>query len=417
MRSRNICLFITCSIGLVLLLVNFYFFIYREPDTLLNQTNGQQTNLYFSNETHSLGIYNSTGVNVKKTTEFLFQTSASSSQSTTQLLINLSRATASSPNRAEVIRVKRVNEFVQYEITSERSECEAALAGSQWALWNLVDLVISSLGPFAIIFAFNLAILIRISTQCNSEKTRQGILLRNRVRVVLIRESESQCVQTLNLSNNPIKHRNKAFETREAKAEKSVTLMLLVTTFAFVLLRAPISVGHSLQTLLTEEKLFDLIEPVICMAAFSVAEMLAFGQHSMQFFIYFACSPRFRQAILRQLDNIIHQIGRLSRLALRPPDPENGNIILLTHQRQPAPKHYPLSSVRRPQSFDSCQHTFLWIEPHILMCRRCFHKRVVHHPSCPNFRDEQRLECECLDPLIEHPAHIVVHLTDCQLPH
>ena len=370
----------------------------HKSDTPLCQASAYETNLVDLNETHSIEIYYDTEIKSERNTKFLlFQSSARLSLSNMKVLINLSSASVTSPNRPEV--GKRKNEIVRYEITSEQSECEKALEESKWAISNLVDLVLSSLGPFAIMFALNVAIILRFSNRNRSIKTRQGpIVFRDGVKVVLTPRSEPQHTRGYNYHLT----KNQVEAASESKAEKSVTLMLLVTTFAFLVMRTPIAVGHSLQMLLTEEKLFALIEPVTCMAAFAVAEMLAFGQHAIQFYVYLACSARFRQALLRQFNSAINRLCRFfSRLYIRPPDPQAGNVIPLEQHRDPA---------------NTCHHTFTWINSHILMCRLCLHERVVHHPSCPYFREEHRIECECLLSSVQHQAHLVFHLGDCQSP-
>ena len=391
--------------GLVLLLVNIHFLFFREAETSVFQTSETKTNLFFSSEAHLLKNDSIQEQELMEINEVLLHSNLP--VSSMQILINLTSAPVSSPNQSDVL--KDENEFMWYAINSESSNCEAAIAGSHWTFWNLIDLVLSSLSPFAIILTLNVAIIIRISTRSRSTNTRQGPMLRDGVRVVLAIASEPQHMGEYHLSKDQVAVNN-------LKAERSVTLMLLLTTFAFVVMRTPIAVGHSLQMLLTEEKLFELIEPATCMTAFAVAEMLAFGQHAIQFYVYFACSARFRQVLLRQLDLFVHRWGLLlNRLAIRMPDFETANVIPLTRYRQPNLQLYSASPASRPQRFDRCHHAFIWIGPHVLMCRCCLKKRVVHHPSCLYFREEQRFECECLDASIEHPPHIVVHLGDRQI--
>ena len=385
-RSRHICLLITCFMGLVLLLVNIHFLFFRETNTSVFQTSATKPNLFLSSEAHLLKNNSIQEHEIMEIKEVLLHSNLPLSSS--HILINLTNARVSSLNHSDIL--KRGNESMLYAIKSESSNCKAAIAGSQWTFWNLVDHVLSSLGPFAIIFALNLAIIIRISARTRPVNARQGFI---------------------------VSTKNQVAATSDSNAERSVTLMLLVTTFAFVVMRSPIAVGHSLQMLLTEEKLFALIEPVTCMAAFAVAEMLAFGHHAIQFYVYFACSARFRQTLHRQLDLFVHRFELLLfRLAIRTPNFETAKEIPLAPYRQPNLQYHCVSPISRPQRFDCCHHAFMWIGQHVLMCRCCLKKRVVHHPSCLYFRDEQRFECECLDASIERPAHIVVHLGDRQIP-
>ena len=215
---------------------------------------------------------------------------------------------------------------VSYRNVKQHSQGENGPSGIWWISCSRLSV------PYAIIFAMNVAIIIRISTRNRSIKTLlDPFVLHNCMRVMVTPESEPQPQHNrgYHLTQNQV-------TANYLKAEKSVTLMLLVTTFAFLLMCTPIAVCHSLQTLLTEEKLFVLIEPVTCMAAFAVAEMLAFGQHAIQFYVYFACSARFRQAILWQFHLSTNRLGRfLSRLLIPPPDLETRYIPFEQH-RDPA---------------------------------------------------------------------------------
>ena len=79
--------------------------------------------------------------------------------------------------------------------------------------------------------------------------------------------------------------------------------MLFVSALTSLVLTAPISVGHLVHTLQlkwTEE----LMEQSTFMTCFAIADLLAFVQHASQFYVCFACSLCFRQALRRQFVRI-----------------------------------------------------------------------------------------------------------------
>lgn len=147
-------------------------------------------------------------------------------------------------------------------------------------------------------------------------------------------------------------------------------------------------------------------------AAFAVAEMLAYGQHATQFYLYFVCSARFRQALCRKFRIASSFICRLifqesvASAEAEPRRPANQIQLRMQTLRSPRLRHvYRFSS-----SSNHCQHQFLWANPHLLVCRVCNTPRLVHHPSCVHFHEENRVNCECLGWAREHPPHIIVHL-------
>lgn len=275
-RSRY-CVLVCCSMGLLLLLVNSNFIFLRETDPFVSQPAASSTN----NNTFPLNMARHM-LNVdseKRELSGFNDTNERASTSSTPVSLNWSRDsdTPASPNVhvlevTEFAKSEIANSSIRHETMSERSECEAAFARSQWLLWNLIDLALSSMCPFAIIFVLNISIILRISTNSRLAAARRGggtHGLHDGSGVALNFDCDSQRVQILRPPNDLVNQTEKTLVTRDSnsKAERSVTLMLLVTTFAFVLMRTPIAVGHSLQMLLTEEKLFALIEPVTCMGA------------------------------------------------------------------------------------------------------------------------------------------------------
>lgn len=315
--------------------------------------------------------------------------------------------------------------------SSEISGCELLLAGSQWATWNLVDLCLSSAGPFLFILILNILIVLNVYRQKrqglrpapvfsqSSRNATKAAITATSTRLDVGSRSNCRNTVTFSLSNS------KSNRIRKSKAELSVTLMLLFTTLAFLLLRTPISFGHIIQMLVSEEKLFTFIEPVTFMAAFALAEILAFGQHASQFYIYFACSARFRQALRREFRLIFqHVVGLARRFRHR----DRHSTQSQDESQAPAaeasalvPVREPTLSAQRPQNciqsltnknLNECRHEFEWASRHLLICRICFSHRLVHHPSCVHYRDDNRLNCECLSPSLERPAHIVIHLRD-----
>ena len=94
---------------------------------------------------------------------------------------------------------------------------------------------------------------------------------------------------------------------RNTRAERRVSLMLFVTALTFLVLTAPISVSHVIHTLLLEETV-NLLNQNAFMTMFAIADLLAYAQHASQFYVCFACSFCFRQALRRQLMRLATRI-------------------------------------------------------------------------------------------------------------
>ena len=333
-------------------------------------------------------------------------------QNNTSKLINLP---------AQLTTIKPFFSLMKHtQIENDISECEMVLSANQWTKWNLVDLCLSSACPFAFLLILNLLIILRISRQRTQALRPGSITERSSRRCTNATASPAHCsslsarsrlnVRQVTFSLSNLKYS----KVRNSKAEKSVTLMLLVTILTFLILRTPISLGHFVQMLVSEETIYSFIEPVTCITAFAVAEILAFGQHATQFYVYITCSARFRQALCRELRLLFLNFKSLILCnLLRHPDvPPAPAIAIEGNTRRPT-----LSAQRQlygEQSTNSyptaCRHEFQWADRHLLVCRLCSTRRPVHHPSCIHHRDENRFTCECMS--LERPAHIVVHLSD-----
>ena len=308
---------------------------------------------------------------------------------------------------------------------TEVSGCEIMLAGNQWTAWNLMDLCLSSASPFAFLLIFNLSIILRVTRQ-KAFASRLGSVSYSTVRFT--NAPANAATSKLKNENQINNKREVTFSfsklnstcIRNSKAERSITLMLLVTTLAFLILRTPISLGNLTQMLVSEERLYLFIEPVTCMAAFAVAEILAFGQHATQFYVYFVCSARFRHALCRQLRLIFTNLIKLfPRHSLKLPDELSAPAPApKAENREPTlPALHPLYQYSGGKCAYStlptqCRHEYQWEDRYLLVCRLCFARRPVHHPSCVYHRDESRFACECMSPTLQRPAHIVVHLRD-----
>ena len=242
---------------------------------------------------------------------------------------------------------------------------------------------------------------------------------------------------------------------RNTHAERRVSLMLFVTALTFLVLTAPASVGQLVSTLLHEDTVERMINQSAFNTLFAVSELLAFAQHASQFYVCFACSFCFRQALRRQLVRLAVRIDRLlpsytsvapyslrglagrSELAGRSNAPsalfsqrhiqqeqlqlqssdrnlinadleENINFSNFhtrhhtctkpiaakrtNHERQPKHRANPTPKGTAP----CAKHEFLWAGPSLLVCRHCRTLRLVHHPTCANFKDERKLSCSCL---------------------
>lgn len=302
-RTR-FCVIIFCSLSFALLLVNIYFILFRDTDSAIYQTDALENSLLFV-----IKIDNNT--------------SRHRHQSKTRIPRKSTFPLHSSLNRSEVI--ERVHGSMKNKLEmSDISMCEAVLAGSQWALWNLFDLVLSSLAPFALNFTFNMAIILRISRlqkMCSARPGPGDPINRN----TATRKGEPQHVKRP-LIDQRNQRNNVVPALINSRAERSVTVMLLATTFMFLAMRTPIAAGHSLQMLLSEEKLFELIDPVVCMSLFAVAEMLAFMQHATQFSVYLACSTQFRRALRKQLRLVFQCFGSFFLVSVRVVNSRQHNV-------------------------------------------------------------------------------------------
>ena len=306
------------------------------------------------------------------------------------------------------------------QIGAEPSECEITLSGIQWTAWNLVDLCLSSIGPFTFLAILNIFIILHVFQQ-KRVTFRPGSVSQGNSRRPTSATVASSLLNGINIIKSS--HVNfslycmKSNRNRNSKAEKSVTLMLLVITLAFLVMRTPISVGHFVQMLLSEERLFAIVKPLNCMATFAVAEILAFGQHAIQFYVYFACSARFRQALCREIRLILRHLSCLR--SHRSPNPPNSPVAPVAESQF----HEPIRPTQRLLDVESyanncnshsttCQHEFQWASRHLLVCRLCFSHHLVHNPSCVHYRNEREFYCECLSPPLNRQAHFVVHLRD-----
>ena len=228
---------------------------------------------------------------------------------------------------------------------------------------------------------------------------------------------------------------------RNTHAERRVSLKLFVTALTFLMLTAPISVGHLVHTLLPEETVHNMLnQSAFVMTMFAIADLLAYAQHASQFYVCFACSLCFRQALRRQFGRLVSRMRRLlsfnksvapmplnlidgpQRRASAPPltyfhwhlqqeqrqlrvGPEQDQNRLGFHLQQIANKKHPRLSEQRPfaapiasQSLQlnrranlmrnvppeppRCEtHVFLCAGAGLLMCRYCFALRFVSHST------------------------------------
>ena len=211
---------------------------------------------------------------------------------------------------------------------------------------------------------------------------------------------------------------------RNTHAERRVSLMLFVTALTFLMMTAPVSVSHLVNTLLLEETVHKIMNQSGFMALFAIADLLAYAQHASQFYMCFACSLCFRQALRRQFARVVTRIKRLLPLnkseapmplfgepqrRLRAPLTHNFHWHLQQEQRQlhvqqdqnrlgfhlqniASNKHSRISERRpitapranqvlqleqranpMPKASPRCEnHEFLCAGPGLLMCRCCF---------------------------------------------
>ena len=217
---------------------------------------------------------------------------------------------------------------------------------------------------------------------------------------------------------------------RNTHAELRVSLMLFVTALTFLMLTAPVSVGHLMHTLLPEDTVNEMMNQSAFIALFAIADLLAFAQHASQFYVCFACSFCFRQALRRQFVHVVTRIYRLLSFnksvaplplfgepepRLRAPPTHYFRRNIQQEQRQllveQAPQirlgfhlqhiasnkqsristRRPIAAPRADQALQleqranpmpRCEnHVFLPAGPGRLMCRYCFALRLVPHSA------------------------------------
>lgn len=88
---------------------------------------------------------------------------------------------------------------------------------------------------------------------------------------------------------------------RATVSDLHLTLLLLVPSIAFLVLTLPISAGHAVQMVIGEENLFKLVVPEVLMILFAIAELLAYSQHALNFYLCILTSGSFRRAIRRSV--------------------------------------------------------------------------------------------------------------------
>ena len=78
-----------------------------------------------------------------------------------------------------------------------------------------------------------------------------------------------------------------------------LTLVLLVPSVAFLVLTLPISSGHAVQWIIGEQNMFQAVAPEVFMMLFAIAELLAYSQHALNFYLCVLTSGSFRRATWR----------------------------------------------------------------------------------------------------------------------
>ena len=384
-RSRY-CFFTCCSVALCLLVINTIFLFtgvtkQLHPENLSSQGDISKNAQY---ETINFPILEP-AFDKNLTTYRNIDTIINSHRRASSLRdqINLSTSIPIRSTTADITNTSR-----GFNEPQESLECGNALSESQWMLWNLVDLCLFSAGPFMFLVPLNLSIICRVSKYTFPSRL-DSVAQRPIENSTSAQASNSGAARLIGTSRG-------ALAVRDAKAERQVTAMLLVTTVAFLVMRTPITVGHALQMAITEKKLFALIQPATCMKLFAVAEVLAFGQHATQFYVNFACSARFRRALCRQFRVVVAFAARLVfEDSNSTTDPRRRALQLNQLTRYSPPILDNLSS----PSHNRCLHQYVWIESHLLVCRLCFTSRLVHHPLCIHFHEENIYPyiCDCVE--------------------
>ena len=94
--------------------------------------------------------------------------------------------------------------------------------------------------------------------------------------------------------------RNPSALGRAPGRDLHLTLVLLVPSLAFLVLTFPIAAGHALQMSIGERRMFEVVQPNALMIMFAIAELLAYAQHALNFYLCVLTSGSFRRATWRR---------------------------------------------------------------------------------------------------------------------
>lgn len=148
-------------------------------------------------------------------------------------------------------------------------------------IWPWVDAAMYSFIPFVVITVFNILLIKRISEARNMRKHLQQYT---------VRRKSSTCSGNTNA---------KSFEN-----SKRLTRMLIAVSFTFLVTTLPVNVFHIVSPVLgPDDKTMELGEYIESFALFSllrtIAEMLMYLNHSINFFLYCVTGKQFRYQFMQ----------------------------------------------------------------------------------------------------------------------
>ncbi|KAL8590175.1 hypothetical protein ACOMHN_010370 [Nucella lapillus] len=184
-------------------------------------------------------------------------------------------------------------------------------------VWPWVDAVLYGFGPFVIIFVLNVFIIVRVI-----RATSGRVSLQSRFSGVVVGGGGGGCgvgggclaliahnaggggggggrgVNNNNNNNPHTPQRRRRFATH---TNLRLTVMLLVVSFTFLLTTLPMNVSVIASAFWNSHSTEDLARMSRFQLVFTVAELLMYLNHSVNFFLYCATGHKFRSEMIRMV--------------------------------------------------------------------------------------------------------------------
>jgi len=199
--------------------------------------------------------------------------------------------------------------IIQKNVIYSNKQCKIKQNSFALSIWPIVDKLVYSILPFLLIFMFNILILINISKVQKYKytlyvsKLKQDLL----INVASVNQSSNTCqIKKLNEYNLDIKDKIIHFKKYHLVGKK-FTVVLLAISFSFLILTLPAVFTYILIEPLTKKfEKMEINEANLNFEMFGyiqkTTDLLMYLNHSINFFIYFITSFRFRQ----QFKQLIH---------------------------------------------------------------------------------------------------------------